>query len=61
MGTSAVVYPAAALATHYSRSAFVVEVNPEEKAISNRVDLVVRAPAAEALPVIANAFQALDS
>jgi NAD-dependent deacetylase len=53
IGTSAVVYPAAALATHYNRSAFVVEINPEETAISCGVDLAIRKSAAEALPLIA--------
>ena len=50
VGTSAVVYPAAALATRFARGAFVAEVNPEETAISGGVDCVVRATAAEALP-----------
>ena len=48
VGTSAVVYPAAALATR--GGAFVAEVNPEETAISERVDCVVRGTAAQALP-----------
>jgi NAD-dependent deacetylase len=55
VGTSAVVYPAAALATHYNKAAFVVEINPEETAISGRVDIAIRANAAEALPIIVNA------
>ena len=55
VGTSAVVYPAAALATHYNKAAFVVEINPEETAISGRVDIAIRANAAEALPMIVNA------
>lgn len=50
IGTSAVVYPAAALATHYAGDAYVAEVNPEETAISERVSFTVRAPAAQALP-----------
>jgi NAD-dependent deacetylase len=50
VGTSAVVYPAAALATHYAGNAFVIEVNPEATAISERVDATVRARAADALP-----------
>lgn len=54
VGTSAVVYPAAALATHYNRHAFVAEINPEETAISDRVDLVIRARAAEALPLVSS-------
>ena len=42
VGTSAVVYPAAALATSYNERAFVAEINPEETAISDRVDCVLR-------------------
>lgn len=58
VGTSAVVYPAAALATHYNGRAFVVEVNPEATAISDRVDCVLRGPAAEVLPEIVAALPA---
>jgi NAD-dependent deacetylase len=50
IGTSAVVYPAAALATHYNKRAFVAEINPEVTAISDRVDCVLRGTAAELLP-----------
>jgi NAD-dependent deacetylase len=51
IGTSALVYPAAALATRYAAGdAFVAEINPEETAISERVDCVIRAGAAETLP-----------
>jgi NAD-dependent deacetylase len=50
VGTSAVVYPAAALATNYNADAFVAEINPETTPISDRVDCVVRASAGEALP-----------
>jgi NAD-dependent deacetylase len=53
VGTSAVVYPAAALATSFGGSAFVAEINPEVTAISGRVDCVLRATAAEALPQLA--------
>ncbi|MGB8908342.1 MAG: NAD-dependent deacylase [Candidatus Cybelea sp.] len=56
VGTSAVVYPAAALATHYNDRAFVVEINPEETAISDRVDCVLRANAANVLPRIVDAL-----
>jgi NAD-dependent deacetylase len=56
VGTSAVVYPAAALATSYARGAYVVEINPEETPISGGVDAVVREPAAAALPRIAAAL-----
>jgi NAD-dependent deacetylase len=52
VGTSAVVYPAAALVTHYNRRAYVAEVNPEDTAISDRVDCVLRGTAADLLPRI---------
>ncbi len=48
VGTSAVVYPAAALALR--GKAFVTEINPENTAISDRVDCVLRGTAADALP-----------
>lgn len=56
VGTSAVVYPAAALATHYNDRAYVAEINPEATAISERVDCVLRDRAAEVLPRIAAAM-----
>jgi NAD-dependent deacetylase len=56
VGTSAVVYPAAALATHYNRNAFVAEVNPEATAISDRVNLTLRGTAASVLPQIAKSI-----
>lgn len=52
VGTSAVVYPAAALATHYNRRAFVAEINPEATAISEHVNCALRDTAAEVLPRI---------
>jgi NAD-dependent deacetylase len=52
VGTSAVVYPAAALATHYNDRAYVAEINPEATAISDRVDCALRATAAGLLPQI---------
>jgi NAD-dependent deacetylase len=52
VGTSAVVYPAAALATHYNRHAYVAEINPEDTAITDRVDCVLRGTAADLLPRI---------
>jgi NAD-dependent deacetylase len=57
VGTSAVVYPAAALATNYNRNAFVAEINPEATAISERVDCVLRGTAAELLPRLASRLQ----
>lgn len=53
IGTSAVVYPAAALATRYGDRAFVAEINPEETPISGRVDCVLRESAATVLPRLA--------
>ena len=50
VGTSAVVYPAAALATRFAGEAYIAEINPEATAISDRVDFVVRDSAARALP-----------
>jgi len=54
VGTSAVVYPAAALALR--RDAFVAEINPETTAISDRADCVVRETAAASLPRILSAM-----
>jgi NAD-dependent deacetylase len=56
IGTSAVVYPAAALATHYNDGAYIAEINPEATAISERVDCTLRATAAEMLPRIVEAL-----
>ena len=50
VGTSAVVYPAAALATLNAGGAYVAEINPEETAISDRVDEALRGPASQVLP-----------
>jgi len=50
VGTSAVVYPAAALATRYNSHAFVAEINPEATPISGRVGCALRGTAAEILP-----------
>jgi NAD-dependent deacetylase len=58
IGTSAVVYPAAALATHYNPRAFVAEINPEATAISDRVDCAVREGAAQALPRVVSLLEA---
>jgi NAD-dependent deacetylase len=50
VGTSAIVQPAASLAL--GDGAFVVEINPDETAISDAVDLSLRARASEVLPEI---------
>lgn len=53
-GTSAQVYPAAALAFQNDR-AFVAEINPNATAISERCDVVIREGVAAALPRIVDA------
>ena len=54
IGTSGLVNPAAMLSTHFARAqTFVVEINPEETAISPRADLTLRGRAAEFLPQLA--------
>lgn len=56
VGTSAVVYPAAALATEYGERAYVAEINPEATPISARVDLRLRAVASQELERIVGAL-----
>jgi NAD-dependent deacetylase len=58
VGTSAVVYPAAALAANARGTAYVAEINPEATAITDRVDCVLRGTAAEILPKIVDALRA---
>lgn len=58
VGTSAVVYPAAALATAYTGRAYVAEINPEATVMSRDVDFVLREAAGSALARIAQAFAA---
>ena len=56
VGTSAVVWPAAGLATlALQRGGVVIEVNPEATPLSGAATLVIRAPAAEAVPRIVDA------
>jgi NAD-dependent deacetylase len=53
IGTSALVYPAAALPMIARRSgAFLVEVNPELTDISNACDITLQGKAGEILPLI---------
>jgi NAD-dependent deacetylase len=57
IGTSAVVYPAAALPQiAKTGGAFVVEVNIQPTPISSAVDVSLIGPAAELLPAIVDAF-----
>jgi len=52
-GTSAEVYPAAALPSLAEEAgAVVVEVNPDSTALSRRVDFALRAPSGVALPAL---------
>jgi len=52
-GTSAEVYPAAALPRFAEEAgAIVVEVNPDSTALSHRVDYALRAPSGVALPAL---------
>ncbi|HUE88026.1 MAG TPA: NAD-dependent deacylase [Vicinamibacterales bacterium] len=56
VGTSAVVYPVAALPRiAQRRGARIVEVNVEETALTTVADAVLRGPAAEVLPALASA------
>lgn len=53
VGTSAVVYPAADFPVMAKRrGAPLIEVNPEETALSEIADVIIRAPAGVALPAI---------
>jgi NAD-dependent deacetylase len=54
IGTSAIVYPAAGLVEEAKRrGAFTVEVNPDETPASPLVDLSIRGPSEEVLPMLA--------
>lgn len=53
VGTSAVVYPAAGFPTDVKRSGgALIEVNPNETPLTNISDVVLRAPAGEALTAV---------
>ena len=56
VGTSAQVYPAAALALQNERAS-VAEINPDATGLSERCDCVIREGAAIALPRIVNALR----
>jgi NAD-dependent deacetylase len=57
IGTSAQVYPAAALALQNDR-AFVAEINPDATALSDRCNCVIREGAAIALPRLLRLYAA---
>jgi NAD-dependent deacetylase len=51
VGTSSIVYPAAALPSHaLNAGAAVIEVNPDETPLSEQMDVVLRGPAGAILP-----------
>ncbi len=50
VGTSGIVQPAASLATKRATQAYVVEINPEETALTAQVDRSIRARASDVLP-----------
>jgi NAD-dependent deacetylase len=50
VGTSGIVQPAASLATKRVTGAYVVEINPEETALTDHVDRSIRARASDVLP-----------
>jgi len=53
VGTSAVVYPAAALPrVAHAAGALVVEINVEDTSLTAEADVVLRGPAAEVLPAL---------
>jgi NAD-dependent protein deacetylase/lipoamidase len=52
VGTSGIVQPAASLATKRCTSAYVVEINPEETALTAQVDRSIRARASDVLPAL---------
>jgi NAD-dependent deacetylase len=53
VGTSGIVQPAASLATKRVTNAYVVEINPEETALTAHVDRSIRARASDVLPQLA--------
>lgn len=53
VGTSGLVQPAASLATKRYTNAYVVEINPEETALTAHVDRSIRARASDVLPDLA--------
>ncbi|HEV3089197.1 MAG TPA: Sir2 family NAD-dependent protein deacetylase, partial [Candidatus Elarobacter sp.] len=53
VGTSGMVQPAASLATKRYTRAYVVEINPEETALTALVDRSIRARASDVLPALA--------
>jgi NAD-dependent deacetylase len=58
IGTSSVVYPAAALVHQaQARGAFTIEINPQATEATSRVDLALSGPAEHLLPQLDDAFR----
>jgi NAD-dependent deacetylase len=53
VGTSGLVHPAASLATRRVTNAYVVEINPDQTALTPQVDRSIRARASDVLPELA--------
>jgi len=61
VGTSAEVYPAAALPVEASASgAIVVEVNPDPTPLSRRADYLLSGPSGEVLPALLKRLRMKD-
>ncbi len=62
IGTSGVVYPAASLPLlARRRGAFLVEINPEPTALTDRVDLFLQGPSGEILPALVDALTSIKA
>ena len=57
VGTSGIVYPAASLP--FAGRAFLIEVNPEESALSQRCDMFLKGPGGKVLPQLVEAVKSL--
>lgn len=62
VGTSGIVQPAASLPfAGKRRGAFLIEVNPEESALTDGCDLFLKGPGGEVLPALIEAIKNLES
>jgi NAD-dependent deacetylase len=60
IGTSGVVYPAASIPhTAKTGGAYLLEINPEGTDLSRYADGIIRAPATEGVPILADAIQSI--
>ncbi|HMO24206.1 MAG TPA: NAD-dependent protein deacylase, partial [Candidatus Melainabacteria bacterium] len=61
VGTSGIVQPAASLSfAGKRRGAFLIEVNPEESALTAGCDLFLKGPGGEVLPALIEAIKNLE-